>query len=96
MSKYVHVSAPTRGLFSLTSTLSMMQLITSVVVCFRPHQGIIQFNFKKMLYMTIDEAQAHVSVPIRGLFNLTPYTNPNNFSEAKYSVFPSPSGDYLI
>ena len=44
----------------------------------------------------IKEYHEEVSVPIRGLFNLTRTQSIINTLESVEKEFPSPSGDYLI
>ena len=61
---------------------------------FRPHQGIIKFNDKACL-KPIVHLVILVSVPIRGLFNLT-VSKDKTYQDHHEEKFPSPSGDYLI
>ena len=59
---------------------------------FRPHQGIIEFN---MLNQTaqLNFLELIVSVPIRGLLNLTKLRDGYK-RRIRGLLFPSPSGDY--
>ena len=67
--------------------------MTSIMkIGFRPHQGIIEFNLVTSL--SCNGWHLHyVSVPIRGLLNLTE-NKVKNDSEKALLKFPSPSGDY--
>ncbi len=61
---------------------------------FRPHLGIILFYWsnKHLLY----HSNNTVSVPIRGLLNLTLKQKHYQLAFNWVNAFPSPLGDYLI
>ena len=59
---------------------------------FRPHQGIIEFNMWIDINVKI-KSFIKVSVPIRGLLNLTECES-CTYEEIYSNLFPSPSGDY--
>ena len=48
-----------------------------------------------MEYQGYNELEG-VSVPIRGLFNLTEWEKRHGYDNREFIMFPSPSGDYLI
>ena len=56
--------------------------------------GIILFN--RVFHFRIATSGAIVSVPIRGLFNLTNSDTAKSLNNDIEKLFPSPSGDYLI
>ena len=87
------VSVPIRGLLNLTLKELSYGTQTTTSSSFRPHQGIIEFNGTiTQMPITIAGINA-VSVPIRGLLNLTLSTEVTK--KGFPSIwFPSPSGDY--
>ena len=63
-----------------------------LIASFRPHQGIIEFNWLREFGYMPSYGEI-VSVPIRGLLNLT-IRSAKQFIGNALKWFPSPSGDY--